>query len=284
MAPRPRVPDAELSLTLQRVVNRRIKVDDPDRALLSDDTENPQVSEVYVVLDYLQRHTRVPRWVLQADVADALTLNNYLWWADRRRELTWLRAGVGRNLFLSQLGAQIGVGKQGVKDRIDRLEALLQFDRPDEQITREARQAVKAAAARRDTETAWVHDHAGELAAIAAGFTTTADRFELEDDGREWIDELATDARDKSFSPASVTVLSLAAEELRTAPAIVSLDGSRPYQLHRWLQRADGLRVAFAGLGTGVGSGAAEHARARAAPSQHAPHRTRRPHAADRES
>ncbi|MGM0723990.1 MAG: hypothetical protein ACQEXM_26085 [Actinomycetota bacterium] len=272
---------------MARIVARRVKVDDPDRWKLPDDPDNPQVREV---LDYLQRHTRVPRWVLQADVADALTLNNYLWWADRRRELAWLKAGVARNLFLSQLGAQVGIGKQGVKDRIDRLDALLQFDRPDEQITREARRAARAAEARRDTETAWVEDRAGELAAIAAGFTTAADRFALADDDREWIDELGSDARDGAFTPASMTVLSLAAEELRTAPAIVSLDGSRPYQLHGWLQRADELRAAFSGLGTsagtgagtGAGAGAAEHPRAGGARTPSRPPGPRpRPHAPD---
>ena len=35
-------------------------------------------------------------------------------------------------MFLSQLGAQVGVGKQGLLDRVDRLESLLRFDRPDE--------------------------------------------------------------------------------------------------------------------------------------------------------
>ena len=88
-------------------------MDDPDRALLPDDPDNPQVSEV---LDFLATHTRVPEWVSHAEVCDALRLNNYLWWADRRRELVWLRTGVRRKLPLAQLGAPIGTGKQGVKD------------------------------------------------------------------------------------------------------------------------------------------------------------------------
>ena len=67
-------------------------------------------------------------------VSDALTLNNWLWWEDRRRELFFLKAGRARGVFLSQLGAQVGVGKQGLLDRVDRLEALLRFDRPDEKL------------------------------------------------------------------------------------------------------------------------------------------------------
>lgn len=253
MGPPPQVGNDQLSETVARIVRRRVKVDDPDRYLLPDDTENPQVREV---LDYLQSHSRVPRWVAQADVADALTLMNYLWWQDRRRELAWLRTGIRRGLFLSQLGAQVGIGKQGVKDRLDRLEALLTFDRPDERITRAQRRAAADAEARREAEIAWIADHVDELAAIAAGFTTAADRFHLDDEEREWIDELARDARDQDFTPGSVRVLALAADELRTAPSILELGaGGRPYRVHEWLARADRARSAFAGLG--ITSGAA---------------------------
>ena len=42
----------------------------------------------------------IPRWVLQAEVSDALTLNNWLWWADRRRELFFLKAGRARGCQL----------------------------------------------------------------------------------------------------------------------------------------------------------------------------------------
>ena len=65
------------------------------------------------MLDYLRKFSGpdIPRWVLQAEVSDALTLNNWLWWEDRRRELFFLKAGRARGVFLSQLGAQVGVGK-----------------------------------------------------------------------------------------------------------------------------------------------------------------------------
>ena len=50
------------------------------------------------VLDYLRKFSGpdIPRWVLQAEVSDALTLNNWLWWEDRRRELFFLKAGRAR--------------------------------------------------------------------------------------------------------------------------------------------------------------------------------------------
>ena len=67
------------------IASRRAKVDDQNRDKLPD---SPR-SDPREVLDYLQRYSGrdIPRWVLQADVCDALTLNNWLWWEDRRREL-----------------------------------------------------------------------------------------------------------------------------------------------------------------------------------------------------
>ena len=119
MAIRPKVHRSELGVAIVRIARRRDKVEDRHREKLPDSPE----SDPREVLDYLRKYSGpdIPRWVLQADVCDALTLNNWLWWEDRRRELHFLKAGRDRGLFLSQLGAQVGVGKQGVLDRIDRL-------------------------------------------------------------------------------------------------------------------------------------------------------------------
>ncbi|ORB76486.1 hypothetical protein BST46_29835, partial [Mycobacterium timonense] len=121
MGVRPKVHRAELAAAISRISRRRAKVDDVHRDRLPDAPD----SDPREVLRYLRRFSGqdIPRWVLQADVCDALTLNNWLWWEDRRTELHFLKAGRGLNLFLSQLGAQLGVSKQGVLDRIDRLEA-----------------------------------------------------------------------------------------------------------------------------------------------------------------
>ena len=117
-------------------------------------------------------------------------LNNWLWWEDRRRELFFLKAGRARGVFLSQLGAQVGVGKQGLLDRVDRLEALLRFDRPDEKLTRAARQAARAADHRRLVETRWIDEHRAELLRVIEALVHQADRYQILDEDREWIDEL----------------------------------------------------------------------------------------------
>nr|QGW61241.1 hypothetical protein ICEMyc226_00209 [Mycolicibacterium sp.] len=233
------------------IASRRAKVDDRNRDRLPD---SPR-SDPREVLDYLQRFSGrdIPRWVLQADVCDALTLNNWLWWEDRRRELHFLKAGRDRGLFLSQLGAQVGTGKQGVLDRIDRLEALLRYDRPDEKLTRAARLAERAARDRRPTEETWLAAHHDELLAVVGGLVREADRFELLDEEREWLDELAVDAECEDFTPASMVILGLATAELRTAKAVLALDSSRPYAVHGLLGRAERLRSAFADIGAKEG-------------------------------
>jgi hypothetical protein len=229
------------------IAKRRARVDDPNREMLPDSPD----SDPREVLDYLRKYsgTHIPKWVLQADVCDALTLNNWLWWEDRRRELYFLKAGRDRGLLLTQLGAQVGVGKQGVVDRIDRLEALLCYDRPDEKISRCSRRSKREASQRWPSEQAWLNAHRNELLAIITRLVDQADRYGIKAEGREWVDELAIDARDGDLTPATIVILGLAVSELRAAPKILALDGNRRHAVHVLLARADSIRSRFAGLG-----------------------------------
>src|SRR6478609_10600535 len=247
MATRPMVPQAEASRAITMIAKRRSRIDDRHRDLLPDATD----SDPREILDYLRKYSgpEIPLWVLQADVCDALTLNNWLWWEDRRRELHFLKAGRARGLFLSQLGGQVGVGKQGVLDRIDRLEALLRYDRPDEKLSRAARQAARAADHRRLAETRSIDEHRAEVLRVIEALVHQADRYRIVDEDREWIDELRVDARDGALVPTTMVLLGLAAAELRTWKAVVALDGSRPHGVHAVLTDADKLRSAFAALG-----------------------------------
>jgi hypothetical protein len=246
VATRPKVHHRELRSAIDRIARRRTKVDDRDRERLPDSPD----SDPREVLDYLRKYSgpAIPLWVLQADVCDALTLNNWLWWEDRRRELHFLKAGRDRGLFLTQLGAQVGVGKQGVLDRIDRLEALLRYDRPDEKISRDSRRAARERCERAAGEREWLTVRRDDVAAVIADVVAHANRFDIED--REWVDELEIDGRDGELTPATMVILGLATAELRTAPAVLCLDSSRPCAVHAVLARADQLRSQFAQLGT----------------------------------
>jgi hypothetical protein len=245
VATRPKVHRTEAGLAIVRIARRRAKVEDRNREKLPDSSD----SDPREVLDYLRKYSGsdIPRWVLQADVCDALTLNNWLWWEDRRRELHFLRAGRDRGLFLSQIGAQVGVGKQGVLDRIDRLEALLNYDRPDEKISRTARRSERERQERMPDEEAWLRSRRNDLHEIITGLVEQAIRHDVEE--RDWLDELELDGREDDFNSATMVILGLAAAELRTAPAILRLESSRPHAVHTLLARADDLRSQFAELG-----------------------------------
>lgn len=248
MGARPKVHSTEAARAIERIARRRTKVDDPFRDRLPDAPD----SDPREVLDYLLRYSHadhIPRWVLQADVSDALILSNFLWWEDKRRELQILKAGRDRGLFLSQLGSQVGVGKQGVLDRIDRLQALLEFDRPDEKISRAARRAHRDAERLRTVQQHWLDAHQAEVVDVIEGLICQADRYQLDAETREWLDELADDIHhDVPLSPPSMAVLGLAIADLRVAPAILAIDSSRPSKVHALLVRADALRSRFAAL------------------------------------
>ena len=101
MGTRPMVHRAEVARAIVMIARRRAKVDDRHRDLLSDSED----SDPREVLDYLRKFSGpdIPRWVLQAEVSDALTLNNWLWWEDRRRELFFLKAGRARGICAGEL-------------------------------------------------------------------------------------------------------------------------------------------------------------------------------------
>jgi hypothetical protein len=245
VATRPKVHRAELERAIALIASRRRKIDDPHRHSLPDSPD----SDPREILDYLRKYSGrdVPRWVLQAEVCDALTLLNWLWWEDRRRELHFLKAGQARGLFLSQLGAQVGVGKQGVRDRIDRTEALLRYDRPDEKLSRAARRASSDADQRRSTEENWLLAHRDQMLTMMTDLITHAGRYAIED--REWLDELQADLAEEILTSSTMVILGLAAAEVRTAPAVLDLDSSRPHGVHTALTRTDEMRRRFADLG-----------------------------------
>jgi len=148
---------------------------------------------------------------------------------------------------VSQLGALVGVGKQGVLHRIDRLQALLRYDRPDEKITRAARRAERERCARLPVEEDWLAARRDELRSVISGLVNEADRLGAEE--RDWVEELEIDWREDQVTSATMVILGLATAGLRTAPAVVNLGTTRPCAVHTVLARADELRSRFAELG-----------------------------------
>jgi hypothetical protein len=191
------------------------------------------------VLDYLLRRTAgVPRWVQQAEVNDALVLITWLWWQDKHRELRELARGRSLNLPLSQLGAPLWIGGQGVTDRIDRLSALLEFDRPDEGLTRSARQAIRSAG----PERAWIDEQRTTIRTVLVALLeqgTWAGLYPLTPDpptpGRNGNGEVGELGGEPSagewlepgtgtFSPATLALLGQACAAVHADPTVLGLD------------------------------------------------------------
>jgi hypothetical protein len=227
------------------IAKRRADIDDPRREALPDSPD----SDPREVVDYVRAHTgrNIPVWVQQADFCDALTINNWIWWEDRRRELYLLRGAVRSGLSLARIGAQVGVGKQGVKDRIDRLDALLRYDRPDEKLVRGERRKQQIQG-HHSPEVVWLERHRAELLAMLSEIVGQASDHKLSEAEREWIDELEVDARTSELSPATMVMLGLAVAELRTSSAVLSLPQGRSHPIHEVLTRAERVRSSFADL------------------------------------
>ncbi|WP_051342530.1 hypothetical protein [Pseudonocardia spinosispora] len=257
MATPPHSSQAEVDAAVARILRRHERIDDPRRSGLGTEPRD--------VLDHLTKHsTGLPRWVAAADTQDALVLLTWLWWEDRRRERALLRRGLHLGLTLGELGGPLGVGtRQGLRDRLDRLDALLAFDRPDEKLSRESRRDL----ASQDRRARWLQDNhervrtclTSLLAQVARlpellpddtsdGASTGAARtdFDLEDTAEtaSWIDELRADVDADELTPATLSMLGLALPSLRIAAHREGLDPS--HLMMRTLRDADQLRADFA--------------------------------------
>lgn len=258
----PRITAAdELDVVLARIQARHERLDDPRRSQMGTDPRD--------VLDYLQRNpARLPRWAAAADTQDALVLVTWLWWEDRRRERNLLRRGRHLGLSLSDLGAPLGVtSRRGLADRLDRLDALLEYDRPDEQLSRADRRQLKA----RPAEQGWIDLHRDEIRAVIAGLLAQAARSHLHSptpgsapvddptgDGEPgqvegaWLDELRADYDTDHLTPATMALLGLAAAELRATRAVAELDSH--HGLRRSLRAVEQLRMRFSRLDAATGA------------------------------
>lgn len=231
----PRVNHVEVETALRRIYARRVKVDDPNLEHLG--------SEPADVLDYLRKYAGadIPSWVRQADIADGLVLHVWTWWEDRRRERALLRAGLREGMFLSQLGAPLGISsRQGVRDALDRLDALLEYDRPDEKISRDARRSVQINDGRQE----WIARNLDRIRTGVARLLAYSDL--VSEDENDWFEELRADYGADIWTPASLTILGLAAEELRASPVVCEM--SEGHAVHRALRGADDLRRSFSAV------------------------------------
>jgi hypothetical protein len=251
MATPPRVTRAEVDAALARIHWRHAHVDDPRRSGLSEDPAD--------VLEHLTRHSiPLPPWVIAADALDGLVLQTWLWWEDRRRERALLRRGVRAGLHHRELAGPLGIAsRQGLRDRLDRLEALLAHDHPDEKLTRAARREatqrvdrqrwiaeraaiVRAVVDRLFRELARAPEFSTILTCIEDGSADREDRSSPMVEAGEWLTELRADLEEDQLSPATLGVLGLALAPLRIALHDSGLDEG--HGLWRAVRDAERLR------------------------------------------
>ncbi|AEA28808.1 hypothetical protein Psed_6727 (plasmid) [Pseudonocardia dioxanivorans CB1190] len=252
MATPPKISAVERDAAIARIDRRHARIDDPRRSELGTDPRD--------VLEFVLNRgpVGVPRWVAAADHADALVLWTWCWWEDRRTERRLLRQGLSAGLSLADLGAPLGITtRQGVRDRLDRLSGLLEYDRPDEQLTRTARREHRA----RDARQAWIDDHRDEVRAVLLALLLQARRV-LGDGGnaehtahpdqcashpaQEWLDEVDADYSDDALTPATLAAAGLVVAELRSSDPVLSLD--RHHRIHGTLRALDTLRARLAAI------------------------------------
>jgi hypothetical protein len=239
----------EVEAAVARVLWRHERVDDIRRSGLG--------SEPRDVLEHLIRHSvGLPRWVAAADTLDALVLTTWLWWEDRRRERALLRRGMSLGLTHTELGRPLGITtRQGLRDRVDRLEALLAYDRPDEQLTRDARREAR----RSDPRQAWLDAHHEDVHLVLSTLLEQIERLPPPQsssgphapqdahrpaDEQDWLDELRADVTDHDITPATLSILGLALGPLRITVHDAEL--ARSHGLVRAIRACDVLRADLA--------------------------------------
>lgn len=223
MATPPRVDPELATAALRAIAERRRAIDDPHQELLDDDPRD--------VLRYLRKYSGrdVPLAVRQADVEDALRLWLSLWWESAAIELWLLDRAEALNMNRRRVGAILGIQTgQGVVDRRDRLRAMLgEHGKPDEKVTRKARQAAQHPGEGLDSrQQRWLDRRRTVVLAVAA---TLVDHKDLaDDDAYESLIDITTDLRNRTCTPASFTVLDWAVDAMATIPAVQALPERHP--------------------------------------------------------
>jgi hypothetical protein len=156
----------------------------------------------------------------------------------------------------TELGRPLGITtRQGLRDRLDRLDALLAYDRPDEQLVRDTRREAR----RSDPRQAWLDAHKDYVHRVLANLLDQAEQFAAVEstsgpdqrhdaaytaDEQDWLAELRADITDHNVTPATVSILGLVLGPLRITAHEADLAGS--HGLPRAIRACDALRADLA--------------------------------------
>lgn len=228
--PPPHVSQTQLQEALARVAQRHRKADDERFALI--DATNPRA--VLDQIDY-SPNLALPRKVLHADVYDGLVLEAWCWWAGKRALRDRLKRGRRLGWSLAELGEPLGItSRQGVASLIDRLDALLEWNRPDESWSRDKRRADREKTAR----TEWIAEHRERVVSVCAAVVAHLGGL-ADDAAASDLEEVEADLAADDWTPGTLVWLGSAVFALRTVPAVLELEAE--HLAHRALHAAGQL-------------------------------------------
>ncbi|WP_226367317.1 hypothetical protein [Pseudonocardia sp. ICBG162] len=256
----PRITRDECDAVIARIHRRHSDIDDPRRSELGTEPRD--------VVSWVLQHGHeggIPPDVAARDCNDALILHAWCWWDERRRERALLRRGLALAVTATELGSALGIrSRQGVRDRLDRLDALLVHDRPDEQLARASRRAQYD----RGAQQRWLHDHHVQARAVLTALVAQTHRFlrglgSAEapagtepgdsdtataagpgDEIADWLAEIIADLAVDEITAATMALAGLLSGALRAHPAARNLDPR--HRLHATLLELEALRSALA--------------------------------------
>ncbi len=210
----PHVTSQQVSTALKRIHARHRAADDPHAEELTMDPAE--------VLAYLRKRGPHHQADTRAqDLYDAAALHLWLWWEHQTRERWLLDTAASLDMHMGDVGQEFGLGKQGLRDRRDRLRALLDEGgphRPDEKYARGLR--AGGGATPPVGALAWLERVQPTVLAIAGTALQWWPRVS-EDTAREMVD-LRDDVRSGRYGPAMWDALAdalaaLAVDELEEA-------------------------------------------------------------------
>ena len=241
-------------------------------------------SEAREVLAYLRaRHAQLPRSLTSAIARDQLILSAWIYWDERRRERELLRRVLREGKPLAEVGAFLGIRtRQGVRDYLDRLDALLAEHQRSVTTSRSpatgdgatdplarhgarsraergadlhAARDARAVARRKPTRAAWIERHHDRITATVQELVAQCARIGIHPHASDddelpeigdylaWLDE---DLQRVEFDHGSFGSLGLVLGDLRAHPALAHLAAN--HGIHQAVRHVDQLRADYADL------------------------------------
>lgn len=216
-----------------RILDRRRHIDDPHLDEFLAAAHDPRE----LIRVTLKRYRGLPDWVGQADLDDVLVLHVRHWWdwADEDRAVLEQAERLGMNR--KEVGQRLNLGSgQAIPDRIRarrRQLAQLRGEPDPAELAGEEAEPDRAAAQQR-----WLDAH---LDALDRARAAVLEHKNLSSDEAY---ESLLDVAGEPWTPATMTLMTYAAFDLRQTPAVAALPDEHPLQtaLDEWRALAEQYR------------------------------------------